>query len=912
MQSILMMGFLITLVTCSKKTPPTTDAVPQESQPPKQAPAEPEPLYSGQPASYWINQSRDLAPGTRMGAVQALVTLGIEVPGVAQALEEAIDDEKSTTKIRIKAVLALASAKPDKALEVLAEAVKDEEPAIAAQAMNALGDLDGAIAIPVYLEVLTNEWPDPRQTVRFHKQAVEALTQAGPSAKDGAENLSRLLGSEDRQLRAAVCKALAAISEASQPIAEKLAGVAIGDESEEVRNEAWAALKRIGPDGAVSALVSPFSAPEEDLKPDHEVLRRAAGYLAEVGPPADDAVSLLHEYLRRPLSSDGRAQPDETIDAILAAVRSIRKNSIGEKLVPDLIGDLESGDRLRQLNAVHLLTRVGSEAEAAAPALAVAYLKGVGPFRDRCAEALQTMEPETLQSAFRAILASADPDLQMEAALAVPDADPEASVPLLVQALEAQDPRLQHRALDALGRVRSSAGPAVPALIPLLGTADWRMRQSVPNTLANIVRGDPGTLPVLLKALEEEDVAIRVRIIDVIVMLGEAAKGALPSLTTALEDSEVGVRAAAATALGSLGPVAGGSASALIKALEDEEWTVQRAAMDALAKLGPDAIPPLLEALESQNRRKKWGAIMVFQEMGPEAKLAAPALAQIWLYDEDRDLKRAAGTAVGRIGAEHALSVLLEALPGDQDGVLAKYVGGIGEPAIEPLREMLESDDAASRDAAAAALGAMGRGARVAGSDILRLWLQHRSQNAAKAIHEIRMPHDDAVPILSEALKADQPHVQAAAATALGWFPDAKAQSLPLLTESLKNPHLTVKLESAGAIWKLTNDARYPLPVIQQALRDGDVTLANRAGQIVQWMGSEASECVPALMDLVMDWRAQREAAFTALDALYKIGPGAKSVEGDLELLFRKVRMGDGEFGQKIMRTKRAIQGRRR
>ncbi|MBC8872533.1 MAG: HEAT repeat domain-containing protein [Planctomycetes bacterium] len=74
------------------------------------------------------------------------------------------------------------------------------------------------------------------------------------------------------------------------------------------------------------------------------------------------------------------------------------------------------------------------------------------------------------------------------------------------------------------------------------------------------------------------------------------------------------------------------------------------------------------------------------------------------LKDEDKDVRQWAADALGRIGNKAALAALIEGLHDEmcqEHGAIAVALGGIGEPALEPLIGALQHGDPCVRKAAA-------------------------------------------------------------------------------------------------------------------------------------------------------------------------------------------------------------------
>jgi len=388
------------------------------------------------------------------------------------------------------------------------------------------------------------------------------------------------------------------------------------------------------------------------------------------------------------------------------------------------------------------------------------------------------------------------------------------------------------------------------ALIPQLATAGKTEREELIKQLVGL--GAPALEPVKA-ALPDRDQATRLALIQVLGGLKNA--GGLETLTQQMKDQDPEIRAAAATALGVLGNADGlrplqdavdGDAEAsvrvaaaaalgalnnpraipaLLRALKDGHKGVRTAAVEALGKLGEPALNPLLEAVQGDDEVVRRGAD---QALGQLAQKLAGDLAS-----EDKGVREAAVTALGRIGRRDKVQAILpllrdseprvrlaaaralERLPAaaaraalksrmqgeaEEEGVrlaAAVALGKLGDPAaFEFLIAALASEDSALRVTAAAALAEMGE--RAAG--LLRQALQHENAlvrwGAAQALGEIG--DKKAVAPLLQRLKDPESAVRAAAILSLGRLGQAEAVE-PLLKQ-LGDASAMVRWSAAWAL----------------------------------------------------------------------------------------------------------------
>ena len=170
---------------------------------------------------------------------------------------------------------------------------------------------------------------------------------------------------------------------------------------------------------------------------------------------------------------------------------------------------------------------------------------------------------------------------------------------------------------------------------------------------------------------------------------------AVSLLAAALGSKQPQVRRAAARGLADLKPAPELVLPAIRSALRNPDTAVAANAVEALASLGEPAVPALIDALRIEKIRPAVARIL--GRMGPQAKKAVPALAEIAVRDDRVPARCEALMALGAIGPDAAPSVpaVVEALHGAREDVCyaACYaLGRMGPSAIaaEPdLRKKL-------------------------------------------------------------------------------------------------------------------------------------------------------------------------------------------------------------------------------
>jgi HEAT repeat protein len=191
----------------------------------------------------------------------------------------------------------------------------------------------------------------------------------------------------------------------------------------------------------------------------------------------------------------------------------------------------------------------------------------------------------------------------------------------------AQDPSVCDQAAPRLD--------LVPILLSLLNDTDRDVRARVVTALGNFGGQAHRVMPVLRAALKEtalkdDDESVRNHAAHALLQVGPEPDSAVAGLTDSLHNELEILRFHAAVALGNLGRGARSAAPALIHAaLWDEDSAVRVEAAAALWKIdrrGPLVIPALMDALEDHNELICWMAADFLGQIGPEARVAIPAL----------------------------------------------------------------------------------------------------------------------------------------------------------------------------------------------------------------------------------------------------------------------------------------------
>ncbi|MBN9522643.1 HEAT repeat domain-containing protein [bacterium] len=305
-----------------------------------------------------------------------------------------------------------------------------------------------------------------------------------------------------------------------------------------------------------------------------------------------------------------------------------------------------------------------------------------------------------------------------------------AAAPALVKELHGPKPVDRLSATSALGRIGPAAEPAVPRLVQMLNDPgeDRGVRGEVIAALGTLRTDSPDAVAALIRIVNDSSPVFRPEAAEALGRIGPPAKRAVPDLIRTLSDAELTrLRRQAAFALGEMGPDAGAAVPALRAALADPDpnlsWNaavalgnigpgasaavpdlvarldatpapgqadLRRKLLTALGRIGPaagTAVPRITTFLGSPDRALRLAAAEALGQIGPDARPAAPALSARAIDDQEPEVRRAAATALGRVG-----------LPD----------GSAGGDAVQNLGRVLDDVDLAVRRAAADALARIG------------------------------------------------------------------------------------------------------------------------------------------------------------------------------------------------------------
>lgn len=406
----------------------------------------------------------------------------------------------------------IAKGKWDKVIKIGAPAIGpltialgNEDRHIREGAMKAL-DRIGALTIELKVKRYIADLKDNVAEKYVRHNAVDALGNIGPAAKDAVPYLIKMLKDEDT--RHVAVGTLGRIGPAAKDAVSFLVQT-LDDKSRHNREAAMNALDNIGV-LTIELKVKRYVADLKDNAAEWYVRRNAASALGNIGPAAKDIVPILIETLK-----------DKNEDVCRDTVIALWKiDPTAKDVVLCLIGMLKDEDVCRDaVNAFGRIGYIGPTAKEAVPILMEmlkkrypgGVIRALGNIGPDAKEAVPYLIP-LLDINNNAILES------VASTLGAIGPDAKEAVPCLIATLKlcragtVLSPWFKYRLLfegvdiiKALGAIGPDAKEAVPYLMPLLGIVSGNVGNFAAKALYKI--GQPAVF-FLIEALESKDTKI--------------------------------------------------------------------------------------------------------------------------------------------------------------------------------------------------------------------------------------------------------------------------------------------------------------------------------------------------------------------------------------------------------------------
>ncbi len=345
-----------------------------------------------------------------------------------------------------------------------------------------------------------------------------------------------------------------------------------------------------------------------------------------------------------------------------------------------------------------------------------------------------------------------------------------------------------------------------------LRSSDWQARAEAARALAAAGRRD--AVPALIKALENRIGPEAPAVIDALGDLGDNA--AADALISALQDRRRGQKGR---------PESAGAA-------DPAEF---RSLAEALAKIGSASLKPLLGLLDSEDREVRRWAAYALGRLG-DASALEPLVSM--LQDPRSEVRQSAARALGNLRDRRTLQPLLKALAGRDPEVRSAAAEALGalrvEEAVEPLAAAARDPNEPLQLAAIEALRQIG--GLKAGAKIRAVM-----ETAKKSVREAA-----AAALGTMSFDTASPESRAAAAVLRGDFEAAWREgpaATPALASALGSRDAAFRLKAVHALHALRSGNA--LDVLLGALDDYDHGVQEAAAAALADFGAPA---IPGLV----------------------------------------------------------------
>ncbi len=510
--------------------------------------------------------------------------------------------------------------------------------------------------------------------------------------------------------------------------------------------------------------------------------------------------------------------------------------------VPALTKALDSDDVELQRRAARALAQFGKEAHSATPALGKLLDSPVPKVRAYAVYALGKIGNGSNKYLPKLIKLIADEDATvrheaLEAMLEM-DADPEVTLPIMVNVLENADHAM---VLPVLSDLAEQGDKAVP-----------RLRKALQNEKAAywacLVAAEMGktaapAVPELTAVLDSEDPEVRMHALIALGEIGPESKPALSKVLAALDSDKIpAVKYSAAFALAAMEDAQ--ATEALQKAAEGEDAFLSLMSYYAVAKLNPEdkqkmttAATFLVEAMKNENGNVRAAAARCLANLEAPPEIVQPIIADA-LQDADPRVVVNITDAIVKMGPQ----VLPKVVEGLKDenlrwvsvGIIRQW-GEAAPEAVAPLAKALkETDNEQFQAEVLMTLGAIGD--KAAGAlDAIRPFTKSDSRtlqlDALYALGSIGSAAVSTKGEIEPLLSSEDPFTQFAAAWALAHIaPEDEAvatKAVPVLVAHLTDTTQDyIPGEAAMALAMFGEKAKSALPELKKAADAGNTAAA--------------------------------------------------------------------------------------
>ncbi len=475
---------------------------------------------------------------------------------------------------------------------------------------------------------------------------------------------------------------------------------------------------------------------------------------------------------------------------------------------------LREGDWQVRRTAVHALTRHASKDLLAS---LIAALRDEHHNFNVLSSALQllAMIDVDVTAPLAELLKDPNPDVRIQAALALGEQSAPAATAPLLEALNDPNVNVRFHAVEALGRLRAPEASA--PLAALAESRDFFLAFAAIDALVGIA--DPGVVSRLLPLLNDDTLVVPVaealgslgggevvkpltRVLDRPDAPVTSIVQAIANLYATYETRYGGGAYVVAEFQEALSPTGAGQILDAVPQASKEAlrglvlvlgWlkgpAVERAltqllgrpdlradVIEALVRQGASVVGVLIDQLEAEDPEVQLAAVVALGRLG-DTRATRPLCA---LLDRDRSLIVAAAGALASIGDAHAFEPLVGLLGHADPSVRQAAIGALnslGHPDMaRRVQTLIASPDPATRESAVRIAGYFGY-PECADAVFEACGDPEESVRRAALEHAPLFDERRALPLLNQAVRQDSPRARASAATALGRVASDDARS---------------------------------------------------------------------------------------------------------------------------------------
>ncbi len=675
-----------------------------------------------------------------------------------------------------------------------------------------------------------------RESIRSLRQHFKALSD--PQQKQFTKALIELLSASDQSMADYAADALQQLTLSAAELKQLLGLLKITDSQ-------YLVLSVLSTQHEIpSAAIAPLLSVLQEGEAEEDLINKVSELLGRVGKPALDGLEKILSDSE--VDVEKRAGAARAIGAIAKNEPSVapllRKLLKQDEVELQIVAATELAGQQQDIKTLMPLLLAGMQSEnweckrTSEEALLEILMKSIDAL-DETLTAIDQMEPEKQSELLLTLFRMDVKNDQLQQRL----------IPLIQNLSQEKDHYTRLTAIRFLIREDKSGSE----IVKLLSEPDEKLVQQTLSTLNSSEDAIPAAVvPRLEPFLKSSYEQTRLLAALCLLKSGAQEETLVSIVSKALQSADQEVQNEAISGLDSSNALDARLVPTLITLLKDR--SSRTTAIDLLGQMGEDAkpaLPELMELLETVSYYPD--AAHVLEQLGVSAAPAIPALRA--KLTNERTIQ-AAAHALAKIEQDHRATIAILAQNLDQPDLRGAsctclaYFAEATPDAVEPLLlKVARSEEFYDRGLAISALGSLKTKAAV---QQLVIVLEDKNKTlasrAARALGELRIEADLAVPALMKFLEDQDQQLSFAAARALGAFGPAAQPAIPALLKLLDQEQFRVM--AARALGDIGAPAEGTIPRLIKMLDDDQTRRAAVEG--LRNFGPLAKEALPRLKSL--------------------------------------------------------------